>query len=127
MSGLLGIPSHVTCPLGLHIIIVVHHFLGHHPPFTTDTCLSNTVLECGRVLASSHLTTLSYYDILCRLAFRIRYCPRVLDLGDNVHAVNDVAEDDVLTVQMGRARLWGNDEELAAIGVGTGLCKYKFG
>lgn len=76
-----------------------------YPPSITQLPLSITMALFGRVLASSHLTTLSDYDVLCRFAFRVRYCPRVLDLGDNVHAIDDVAEDDMLTVQMGCAGL----------------------
>jgi hypothetical protein len=32
-------------------------------------------------------------------------CPGILNLGDNVHAINDTAKDNVLAVQMGCAAL----------------------
>lgn len=53
------------------------------------------------------------------LSFRVGYCSRILDLGDNVHAFDDVAKDNVLAVQMRGAILRSDDEELGTIGVGT--------
>jgi hypothetical protein len=67
----------------------------------------------------SHLAALRNDDVLRRLAFRVSDSPRVLDLVDHVHAVDDVAKDNVLAVEMGRAALRCDDEELAAVGVGT--------
>jgi hypothetical protein len=56
-------------------------------------------------------------NVLCRLAFWIRKGACVFDLGDYVHALDDVSEDDVLAIQMRRSALRRDDEELAAIGV----------
>lgn len=53
----------------------------------------------------SHLTTLSNDNVLCRLALGVSYCSCVLNLGDHVHAIDDVAKDDVLAVQVGSAGL----------------------
>jgi hypothetical protein len=67
----------------------------------------------------SHLTALSNDNVLGRLAFWVGHGPCVLDLGDDVHAFDDVAEDDVLAIQMWCAALCCDDEELAAIRVGA--------
>lgn len=72
----------------------------------------------------SHLTALSNYNVLCRLAFRISYRPCIFNLGNHVHAIDDVAEDDVLAVEMGSAGLCCDDEELAAVGIWTCLSQY---
>lgn len=42
-----------------------------------------------------------------------------LHLLDDIHAVDDLAEDDVLVVEEGRRD--GGDEELGAVGVGAGV------
>jgi hypothetical protein len=70
-------------------------------------------------LRCSHLTALCNGDILHWLSFRIRYCSRVFNLGDNIHAFDDIPEDYVLAVQVGCAILRSNDEELGTIGVGA--------
>ena len=43
----------------------------------------------------------------------------LLDAADDVHAVDDAAEDDVLAVEERRRR--ARDEELTAVGVGAGI------
>lgn len=43
----------------------------------------------------------------------------VLDLAHDVHALDHSTEDDVLAVEVRRGR--GQDEELAAVGVGAGV------
>jgi hypothetical protein len=58
-------------------------------------------------------------NVLHWLSFRVRYCSRVLNLGDNVHALDDIPKDNVLAVQVGGAILGGDDEELGTIGVRT--------
>lgn len=47
----------------------------------------------------------------------------ILDLAHDVHALDHFAEDDVLAVEVRRGR--GQDEELAAVGVGTGVLLYE--
>lgn len=47
---------------------------------------------------ASHLPTLRDDNILSRLAFGICYCPGVFDLGDHIHALDDVTKNDVLAV-----------------------------
>jgi hypothetical protein len=67
-------------------------------------------------------------NVLRRLAFRIGHCPSILDLRDHVHAFDDIAEDDVFSVQVGCAALGSDDEELTAVSVGpTGLSVYANG
>jgi hypothetical protein len=46
----------------------------------------------------SHLATLGNDNVLCWLAFWVRDGTCVLDLGDHVHALDNVPEDDVLSV-----------------------------
>jgi hypothetical protein len=46
----------------------------------------------------SHLTTLGNDNVLCWLAFWVRQSACVLDLGNDVHAVDDISEDNVLAV-----------------------------
>jgi hypothetical protein len=58
--------------------------------------------------------------VLRRLALRIRHGPRVLDFGNYVHAFSHPAKDDVFAVEMRRAGLCCDDEELATVGVWTG-------
>jgi hypothetical protein len=53
-----------------------------------------------RFLEQSHLTTLCDDDVLCWLAFGIGYRSGVLNLGYYVHTIDDVAEDDVLAVEV---------------------------
>jgi hypothetical protein len=65
----------------------------------------------------SHLTALCNCNRLHWLALWVGNRPRVLDLPDNVHALNNLSEDDVLVVQVWSAALGGDDEELGAIGV----------
>jgi len=67
---------------------------------------------------SSQLPTLRDGAILIRLLAR---SARVLDLADYIHAVDDLAEDDVLVVEEGRR--YRGDEELAAVGVGAGILR----
>jgi hypothetical protein len=82
------------------------------------------VLSVG-MLASSHvylhLAALRDDKVLHRLAFGVGESACVLNLGDNVHALNDVAKDDMLAVQVGCPVLGGDDEELAAVGVGAAV------
>lgn len=67
----------------------------------------------------SHLTALRNNDILHWLPLWVRYCPRILNLGDNVHAFDDVPKDDVLAVQVRGAILCSDDEELRTVGIRT--------
>lgn len=66
---------------------------------------------------ASHLTALGDDNVEVRdiLAAVARLC--VLHLAHNVHAVNDLAEDDVLAVQEGSGHR--GDEELRSVGVGA--------
>lgn len=66
-------------------------------------------------LEALHFTTLRDHYILHWLPLWIREGPCVLDLGDHVHALNDIAEDDVFAIQVGCPMLRSNDEELAAV------------
>jgi hypothetical protein len=68
-----------------------------------------------------HLTALRNDKVLHWFAFRVGDSACVLDLGDNIHALNDVAKDDVLAVQVRCSVLGSDDEELAAVGVGTAV------
>lgn len=43
------------------------------------------------------------------------YCSCVFNLGDNIHAINDIAEDNVLAVQVRCPILGSDNEELAPI------------
>lgn len=70
---------------------------------------------------TSHLTALRDHNVLHWLAFWVRDSPCVLDLCDNVHPLDDIAEDDVLAIEMGCSMLCSDDEELAAI------CLYSSG
>ncbi len=62
-----------------------------------------------------HLTTLGNHDVLYGLPFWICKRSRVLNFGNNVHAFDDIAKDDVLAIQVGCSMLCGDDEELAAV------------
>lgn len=64
---------------------------------------------------SLHLTTLRNHDVLKRLSLRVRNGPGILNFGDNIHTFNDMAENDMLAIEMGRAVLCGDDKELAAV------------
>ena len=57
-----------------------------------------------------------YLDVLEGLVVLVR--SHALDGVDNVHALGDATEHRVLFVEKWRAH--GGDEELAAVGVGTG-------
>jgi hypothetical protein len=63
----------------------------------------------------SHLTTLRDRNVLYWLALWVCNSPCVLDLRDDVHALYDIAKDDVLAVQMRCPVFGGDDEELAAV------------
>ncbi|KAG8527111.1 uncharacterized protein KY384_008540 [Bacidia gigantensis] len=65
----------------------------------------------------SHLATLGNNDIAHRPTLLLD--ASVLDFSDHVHAVDDFAEDDVFVVQEGGC--YCCDEELAAVGVGSGI------
>ena len=83
------------------------------------TTCSESYSEHRRSLVSataSHLTALDDGNVLNGLVGR---SPGVLDLGDDVHAFDDLAKDDVLAIEVGRAGLGRDDEELAAVGVGA--------
>jgi hypothetical protein len=69
--------------------------------------------------ACSHLTALRNDNVLRRLALRVGDGARVLNLVHHVHAIDDIAKHNVLAVEMGGAALGCDDEELAAVGVGT--------
>jgi hypothetical protein len=58
---------------------------------------------------------LSNGNILYRLAFWMSYSPSVFNLCDNIHAFYDVAKNDMFSIEMRRAVLSSNDEELAAV------------
>jgi hypothetical protein len=45
-----------------------------------------------------HLTTLRDHNVLHRLAFWVCNGSCVLDLCDNIHAFNNITEDDMLAV-----------------------------
>jgi hypothetical protein len=80
----------------------------------------------------SHLTALRDDNVLEGLALWIGHCPRVLDLGHDVHTVDDGAENDVLTVEMRGPALRSDDEELRTVGVwsvhvSTGISRAKYG
>lgn len=78
-----------------------------------------TVGEPDRVVIVSalHFTTLRNHNVLRWLAFRVGHGPRVLNLGDNIHAFDDITKDYMLAVQMRSSAVGGNDEELAAVGI----------
>lgn len=67
-------------------------------------------------LKLSHFATLRNDDIRSGL-----FAPgaSIFDFADDVDAVDDFAEDDVLVVEKGGGD--GGDEELAAVGVGSGV------
>lgn len=73
-----------------------------HPTFFF---VCSSAFQLSFLLSKSHLTALSDDNILCWFALRIGYRPGVLDFGDNVHALDDIAEDYVLAVQVGSAGL----------------------
>lgn len=47
----------------------------------------------------------------------------ILDLANDIHAVDDFAKDDVLVVEEGGGDR--GDEELGAVGVGAGILEWK--
>lgn len=65
-----------------------------------------------------HLTALGDDDVLIRL---LSSRTHVLDLPNDVHAIDNPAEDNVLVVQERRRN--GSDEELASIRVWTGILR----
>lgn len=67
-------------------------------------------------MRSDELTTIGDHDLLGGLT---RLGAVRLDLLDNVHTFDDLAEDDVLLVEPGG--LGGGDEELGSVGVGSGV------
>jgi len=69
-------------------------------------------MALGHVL---HLTALGDGNVLDWLSFWVCKSPGVLNLGDHVHAFDDVAEDNMLPVQMRCPMLGCDDEELATV------------
>lgn len=63
----------------------------------------------------SHLTTLRDNNLLHWLSFRVGNSSCVFDLRHDIHAFDDITENDMLAVQMGRPVLCSDDEELATI------------
>ena len=70
---------------------------------------------------ASHLTTQRNRDLLHGLLVSRAH---VLNLAHDVQAFDDFAEDGVFAVEMGRGG--GQDEELAAVGVGAGVLVMKY-
>lgn len=64
-------------------------------------------------LIASHLTTLRNDNIQIRDITSATTRLRPLHFINDIHTINDLAEDDVLPVQMGRGH--GRDEELATV------------
>ena len=62
-----------------------------------------------------HFTALGDHNVLHWLSFRVRDSSCVLNLCDNVHTFDNIAEDDMLAIQVRCSMLCGDDEELAAI------------
>ena len=102
---------------------VVHAFCGF-PPRTHSLDLRKTSLGSlhpenrfgitkGRVMKKLHLTALSNHNITNRLTLLLN--ARILNLLDDIHAVDNFAEDDMFVVEEGGGN--GGDEELAAVGV----------
>ena len=69
----------------------------------------------------SHLAALGDDDVL--EGSLVRVDARVFYFPDDVHAIYNLAEDDVLAVQPYRGR--SGDEELAAVGVGAGVLGWR--
>jgi hypothetical protein len=67
----------------------------------------------------SHFTTLRDGNILHWLTLWVRDRSRILNFADNIHAIDDPSEDDMLAVEMWSAAISRDDEELAAIGIWT--------
>lgn len=71
------------------------------------------MLRPSRLARQSHLSTLGHRDVQGGL---LLVCADVLNLPHDIHAIDDLAEHDVLVVQK---RRWnGGDEELRPIGIG---------
>jgi len=68
-------------------------------------------------IALLHLAALGNGNVLNRLSFGVGCCSRILNLGYDVHAFNDIAKHNVLTVQMRCSTLGRDDEELTSIRV----------
>jgi len=66
----------------------------------------------------SHLPALGDGTVLIGLLAR---GPRVLDLADYIHTIDNLTEDDMLVVQEGRRHR--GDEELATVGVWAGVLR----
>ena len=98
------------------------HYSAFLRPLTTppSTSLSPHANFSRSLTTSLHLPTLRNHHILRRLPLRIRLRPRILNLRNDIHALDDVAEDDVLAVEMRGPGFGGDDEELAAVCVGSG-------
>ena len=90
-----------------------------HSPGATMAAWPTTVTECSQRLPSVEPTA---EPVLLQLPGRRDFGGVVgglLDLADDLHALDDMAEDDMLAVQPGR-RHSGN-EELRAIGARPGI------
>lgn len=69
----------------------------------------------------SHLAALRDADVLRRL---LAHRARILDLAHDIHAVDDLAKDDVLAVE--KRRRHGGDEELTTVCVWAGVLRYAW-
>lgn len=65
--------------------------------------------------AISHFSALCDDHVLHWLTLRIHDCPCVVNLGHYIHTLDHSTKDDVLAVQVRRAGLRCDDEELTAI------------
>lgn len=83
----------VFTPSGQRIELFVQPMLHVQLPFHTYTR--------GVSTSRLHLTALCNDNVLCRLAFWVGYRPRVLNFSNHFHALDDIAEYNVLTVQVG--------------------------
>ena len=91
-------------------------------PIPSITCFPTPTLPQRKIPPQKalpellHLTAHRNSDLLRRPLVAGAH---VLDLAHDVHALDHSAEDDVLAVEVRRGR--GQDEELAAVGVGAGV------
>ena len=97
------------CPLACWL---ARHNLLIEQDIQVPAFVNSRVLYVGYVL---HLTALRDGHVLDWLSFWVCKSPGVLNLGDHVHALDYVAEDDMLSVQMRCPMLCCDDEELATV------------
>lgn len=79
----------------------------------------NSIISLPPIKSFLHLPTLRNRHVQIRHILAPASSLGCLHLPHDIHAINDPAKDDVLAVEEGCG--YGGDEELGAVGVGTGV------